>query len=82
MNTAIGYQALTNNDSVDFNVAVGDSALGSFNGSTGTDGGNTALGSIALTAELTGKENVAVGRRALENHVRQQQHRGRLACRR
>jgi hypothetical protein len=47
-------------------VAVGDEALTSLNGTTAFDGANTALGSIALTAETSGEENVAVGRRALE----------------
>ena len=48
------------------NVAVGDSALTAFNGTTAGDGANTALGSIALSALTSGQENVAVGRRALE----------------
>src|SRR4029077_19936382 len=43
-----------------------DSALAAFNGTTGTDGANTALGSIALNALTSGQENVVVGRRALE----------------
>jgi len=47
------------------NVAVGDDALTSFNGTTASDGANTAVGSIALTAETSGEKNVAVGRRAL-----------------
>ena len=47
-NTAVGYNALFNNADVDFNVAVGDSALLSFNGNTAFDGANTAVGSIAL----------------------------------
>ena len=50
----------------EFNVAVGDSALTAFNGTTAADGANTALGSIALNALTSGQENVAVGRRALE----------------
>jgi len=66
-NTAVGYFALFNNTSSELNVAVGDSALASFNGTTAFDGANTALGSIALTAETSGQENTAVGRRALEN---------------
>jgi trimeric autotransporter adhesin len=65
-NTATGDQALFNNTSSQFNVAVGDSALLNFNDTTAGFGGNTALGSIALTAETNGEENVAVGRRALE----------------
>ena len=51
----------------ELNVAVGDSALTSFNGTdAGIDGANTALGSIALTALTSGYENMAVGRRALQ----------------
>jgi trimeric autotransporter adhesin len=65
-NTAVGRQALLRNTSTSFNVAVGDFALASFNGTTAFDGANTALGSIALSAETSGEENTAVGRRALE----------------
>jgi trimeric autotransporter adhesin len=65
-NTAVGSQALRGNLSSELNVAVGDSALGSFNGTTFTDGANTALGSIALSALTSGQENVVAGRRALE----------------
>ncbi len=66
-NTATGYLALFHNTTSELNVAVGDSALKSFNGTTATDGANTALGSIALTSETSGQENTAVGRRALES---------------
>jgi hypothetical protein len=66
-NTAIGAAALQNNTTASFNVAVGDAALGAFNGTTAFDGANTALGSLALTAETSGQENVAVGRRALQS---------------
>jgi hypothetical protein len=66
-NTAIGSDALHDNTTSEFNVAVGDGALTSFNGTTGTDGANTALGSIALNVLTSGEENVGVGRRALEN---------------
>jgi len=65
-NTAVGSQALHGNVSSEFNVAVGDSALFSFNGTTATDGANTAFGSIALLNLASGQENVAVGRRCLE----------------
>ena len=65
-NTAIGADALRENTTAEFNVAVGDSALTSLNGTTGNDGANTALGSIALTVLTNGEQNVAVGRRALE----------------
>ena len=65
-NTAIGAAALFNNTTTASNLAVGDSALTAFNGTAFTDGANTALGSIALSALTTGEENVAVGRRALE----------------
>jgi uncharacterized coiled-coil protein SlyX len=65
-NTGTGFQALFNNTTSTFNVAVGDFALASFNGTTAFDGANTALGSIALSAETSGEENTAVGRRALE----------------
>ena len=65
-NTAIGADALRENTTTEFNVAVGDEALTAFNGTAGTDGANTALGSIALNALTSGQENVAVGRRALE----------------
>ena len=66
-NTAVGADALRENTSTELNVAVGDSALTSFNGTAATDGANTALGSIALVTLTSGQENVAVGRRALEN---------------
>jgi len=66
-NTAIGSDALRENTVTEFNVAVGDSALTLFNGTTVNDGANTALGSIALNALTSGQENVAVGRRALQN---------------
>jgi uncharacterized coiled-coil protein SlyX len=66
-NTAAGFKALYGNTSSAFNVAVGDSALASFHGTTAVDGANTALGSLALTAETSGQENTAVGRRALES---------------
>jgi Chaperone of endosialidase len=65
-NTAVGARALLRNTVAEFNLAVGNSALESFNGNTATDGANTALGSIALQAFESGQENVAVGRRALE----------------
>jgi len=65
-NTAIGADAMRENTTTEFNVAVGDEALTSFNGTTATDGANTALGSIALNALTSGQENVVVGRRALE----------------
>ncbi|MGC2625587.1 MAG: tail fiber domain-containing protein, partial [Candidatus Udaeobacter sp.] len=65
-NTAIGAAALFNNTTTASNLAVGDSALTAFNGTAFTDGANTALGSIALSALTTGEENVVVGRRALE----------------
>ena len=65
-NTAIGAGAMKNNTVTEFNVAVGDGALIAFNGTLGTDGANTALGSIALAALTSGQENVVVGRRALE----------------
>jgi uncharacterized coiled-coil protein SlyX len=63
-NTAIGADALRENTTSGLNVAVGDSALTLFNG--GVDAGNTALGSIALTALTSGVQNTAVGRRALQ----------------
>ena len=63
-NTAIGADALRQNATSGLNVAVGDSALASFNDNV--DGGNAALGSIALTDLATGIQNTAVGRRALE----------------
>ena len=66
-NTAIGADALRENTISEANVAVGDSALTSYNGTNpGIDGFNTALGSIALTALTDGFQNVAVGRRALQ----------------
>ena len=65
-NTAVGSQALRLNTSAEFSVAVGDSTLASFNGTTVSDGANTALGSLALTALTSGQENVAVGRRSGE----------------
>jgi len=65
-NTAVGTGALRENTTTEFNVAVGDGALAAFNGTTFTDGANTALGSLALNALTSGQENVVVGRRALE----------------
>ncbi len=66
-NTAIGSDALRENTISEANVAVGDSALTSYNGlDAGIDGFNTALGSVALTALTQGFQNTAVGRRALE----------------
>jgi len=65
-NTAIGASALKENTRTSFNVAVGDGALAAFNGTAGTDGANTAFGSIALNVLTSGQENVVVGRRALE----------------
>jgi len=65
-NTAIGADALRENTTTSFNAVVGDGALTAFNGTTASDGANTALGSIALNALTSGQENVAVGRRALE----------------
>src|SRR5438034_2400565 len=64
-NTAVGAFALFNSTTAGLNVAVGDSALVSFNGTTAFDGANTALGSIALSAETSGEEIVAVARLAL-----------------
>jgi hypothetical protein len=66
-NTAIGADALRENTTSGANLAVGDSALSSYNGTTvGIDGFNTALGSIALSDLTSGFQNTAVGRRALE----------------
>ena len=65
-NTAIGADASRENTTTSFNLAVGDGALTSFNGTTAGDGANTALGSIAFNALTSGQENVAVGRRAGE----------------
>jgi trimeric autotransporter adhesin len=65
-NTAIGSEALRENTTTGLNVAVGDGALTNYNGG-GTDGANTALGSIALTALTSGIENTVVGRRALQS---------------
>src|SRR5262245_39256555 len=66
-NTAIGADALRENTVSEANVAVGDSALTSYNGLTiGIDGFNTAVGSIALNALTSGFQNTAVGRRALQ----------------
>jgi trimeric autotransporter adhesin len=68
-NTAVGFQALRSTNGTtgflgSFNTAIGDSALVA---STDTTGANTAIGSVALSASVTGFENTAVGRRALEN---------------
>jgi uncharacterized coiled-coil protein SlyX len=63
-NTAIGADALRENETTSLNVAVGDAALSVLNDAG--EGANTAVGSIALSALTTGIENVAVGRRALE----------------
>jgi hypothetical protein len=65
-NTAIGADSLRENTTTSFNVSVGDGALTAFNGTSGVDGANTALGSIAFNALTSGQENVAVGRRAGE----------------
>src|SRR5262245_18585761 len=68
-NTAVGSGALAQNVGapIDGNVAVGNLALNSFNGTGATDGVNTAVGSHALELETTGERNTAVGRRALNN---------------
>ncbi|MHB8216260.1 MAG: kelch repeat-containing protein [Candidatus Sulfotelmatobacter sp.] len=60
-NTAVGYQALTNNNSTT-NTAVGSSALKA--NTTGSS--NTAVGTASLQVNTTGGSNTAVGAGALE----------------
>jgi hypothetical protein len=61
-NTAVGWQALFQNNA-DFNTAVGNGALRS--NTNGPD--NTAIGEGALANNTNGANNTAIGERALSN---------------
>lgn len=62
-NTAIGFQALSNNTTATFNTAIGFQAL--LNNTTAIS--NTAIGFRALYRNTNGERNVAVGQYALLN---------------
>ena len=64
-NTAVGYKALTSNQTGAANTAVGFRALSS--NPTGAE--NTAVGSNALLSNLTGGSNTAVGNSALAHNT-------------
>jgi Chaperone of endosialidase len=69
--TAVGFRALAANQGAaagmtEGNAAFGDGALGTYNGATLNDSGNTALGSQALANAVSGERNTAVGRRAID----------------
>ncbi len=75
-NVAIGWRALTNNESGGSNIAIGGNALGNNQGNNNIAVGynglsvvttgerNSMLGSMALNGLLTGSDNVALGFRA------------------
>ncbi len=64
-NSALGYQALLNNEAGYDNVAIGVSALEANN-----DGyANVAIGSYALSSNLIGTQNTAVGFSALQSNT-------------
>ena len=63
-NTAIGFQALYNNNG-NYNTATGDDAL--YSNTIGFD--NTATGQGTLTFNTTGDHNTATGARALINNT-------------
>jgi hypothetical protein len=65
-NTAVGWNALTNNGNASWNTAVGSGAL-EFNQS-GFD--NTAIGVTALELNQSGSSNTAIGRDALLGNQR------------
>jgi trimeric autotransporter adhesin len=82
LNTAIGYQSLTNNSSGSENTATGFLALNSnSDGSQNTAYGNRALGSnmigsintaigyLALTNNSGGGDNTAIGAQALQSNI-------------
>ncbi|MES2850120.1 MAG: tail fiber domain-containing protein [Bacteroidota bacterium] len=81
-NTAIGYQALTSNNTGGTNTAIGSLSLisntsGSENVSMGAEsmrsntngGSNTAIGALSLAANNAGNENTSVGRYSLLNNI-------------
>ena len=61
-NVAVGFQALTLNETAANQTALGSYALRS----SVTNGGNTAVGSLALELLATGSDNVAVGYEAFK----------------
>ena len=64
-NTAVGTNALLNNNNGTANTAVGDAAL-----SANTDGiNNIAVGNLALTKNTTGNYNTAIGHSGLTNNT-------------
>ena len=64
INTAIGYQSLTNNTSGSENVALGHYAMRA--NTTGYL--NTAIGTYAMLQSTSGTQNVAVGRGSLQRN--------------
>jgi trimeric autotransporter adhesin len=63
-NTGVGWFALHDNQSADYNTAVGSTALSMFN--SGND--NTALGNQSLRRNSTGGYNTATGSRSLSEN--------------
>ena len=67
-NVAIGAYALNSNKGMSRQVAIGDSALFNFTGS-GSNGGNTAIGTRALLNTTTGYRNTASGYNSLYSNT-------------
>ncbi len=68
-NVAIGSGSLKINTVGHNLVAIGDSALYSYNSTSYDDPGNTAIGSKALADDSSGIKNTAVGYKALAGNV-------------
>jgi trimeric autotransporter adhesin len=70
-NIAIGTAALANNVSINYQIAIGDSALYHFNYSNFISSAysNIAIGSKALFNNTSGLGNIAIGRNALTNNT-------------
>ena len=64
VNTAVGYQAMSESTSGSDNTAIGDSSIK--NNTLGS--GNTALGKNSIFNNTTGSLNVAIGRSALNSN--------------
>ena len=64
-NTAIGYQALKNNDATR-NIAIGASAMSTTAPITGDE--NIAIGNGTMTNITSGTGNIALGHSALEKN--------------
>ena len=60
-NVAVGDAALYENQESSYNIAIGANALSAYNGDFG---GNTAIGSDALSRNSTGSFNTAIGYKA------------------